>query len=65
MTKTIFTLMGYYKSQNRIITPDDREVLVIPFKHLNFQEMINQNCFFHIEDDGRYKRILNIIPIEV
>jgi len=65
MTKIIYTLMGYYKSQNRIITPDNAEVLVVPYKHLDFHEMIGNNCFFQIEDNGKHKRILNIIPIDV
>ena len=57
--------MGFYKSQNLMVKPDGQEIRIVPYKHINFIEMIGRNCFFQIEDDGRFKRILNLIPTDV
>ena len=60
----ITTIQGLYKSANVIIT-DTEKVSVSPFKHLDYQEFIGKQCFFQLKDNGRFKSILNIVPIDV
>lgn len=60
----VTTILGLYKSAN-VITTDTESVHVSPYKHLNYSEYIGKRCFFQLKDNGRFKTIMNIVPIDV
>jgi hypothetical protein len=65
MAKTIYTLLGFYKSHNILINPQGIVIPIVPFKHLEVSEYLGKNCFFQIEDNSKFKTVLNIILVDV
>lgn len=64
MIPKVITLLGFYKSPN-IIVVDTEIVPVSPYKHLDYLEFVGKQCFFQLKNNGRFKTIMNIVPIDV